>query len=87
MTSTQKKTWIEDLTALVTLSNILIKQVEAKKTHQMFKKNWFQANGHEQEKAFLILLLSETLKHSRCSQEDNEFSSDDHLKFFIVASS
>ena len=53
----------------------------------MFKKNWFQANGHEQEKAFLILLLSETLKHSRCSQEDNEFSSDDHLKFFIVASS
>ena len=58
MTSTQKKTWIGDLTALVTLSNILIKQVEAKKS--MFKKNWFQANGYEQEKALLIFLLSKT---------------------------
>ena len=61
MTSTQKKTWIGDLTALVTLSNILIKQVEAKKS--MFKKNWFQANGYEQEKAFLIRRLDSIVQN------------------------
>ena len=64
-----KKTWIGDLTALVTLSNILIKQVEAKKS--MFKKNWFQASGYEQEKALLTSLLSKIERHSTCSQEDN----------------
>ena len=84
MTSTQKKTWIGDLTALVTLSNILIKQVEAKKHTKCLRKIDSKPMVMNKKKLSWFFYCPK-LKHSRCSQEDNEFSSDDHLKFFIVA--